>query len=206
MALSTILLLTGPAEAPILSEILRRSHATIGITAVTSAGELATVAAGDLSAARLVSFCSSVIVPESVLKRLSGPAYNFHPGPPNRPGRYPAVFALYEKADRFGVTIHEMIATVDAGPIVTAEWFDVPPACDLLTLEGLALTRLAEIFRRLAGYFTHIERPLPRMPIHWQGRRTTKAECEALCAITPGMSDEDIARRRRACGVLAGQP
>jgi hypothetical protein len=203
LALSTILLLTGGAEAPILSDILRRSHATIDITPVTSAAGLAAVAAGDLSGVRLVSFCSSVIVPDQVLKRLAGPAYNFHPGPPDRPGRYPAVFALYENAERFGVTIHEMVAQVDAGPIVTAEWFDVPPACDLLTLESLALTRLAEIFRRLASYLTYIERPLPRLPIPWRGRRTTKAECEALCAIAPDMSDDDVARRRRACGVLA---
>ena len=204
MALSTILLLTGGAEAPILSEILRRSHATICIIPVTSAAELAAAAAGDLSAARLVSFCSSVIVPESVLKRLGGPAYNFHPGPPDRPGRYPAVFALYENAERFGVTVHEMIAKVDAGPIVTVEWFDMPAACDLMALETLALTRLAEIFRRLAGYLAHIERPLPRLPIPWRGRRTTKADCEALCALAPGLSEEEIARRRRACGVLAG--
>jgi methionyl-tRNA formyltransferase len=144
-----------------------------------------------------------VIVPEAVLKRLPGPAYNFHPGPPDRPGRYPAVFALYDNASRFGVTVHEMIAAVDAGPIVTAEWFDMPPACDLTALESLALTRLAEIFRRLAAYLTHIERSLPRLPIHWQGRRTTKAQCETLCAITPDLSHEEIARRRRACGVLA---
>jgi hypothetical protein len=204
LAVSTILLLTGEAEAPILSGILRRAHATIAITPVTTSADLAAVSSGDLSTARLVSFCSSLIVPEPFLKRLSGPAYNFHPGPPDRPGRYPAVFAIYDNAVRFGVTVHEMIATVDAGPIVTAEWFEVPPECDLFALESLALTRLAEIFRRLAGYLTHIERPLPRMPIPWRGRRTTKAECEALCAITPDLSDEEIARRRRACGTLAG--
>jgi methionyl-tRNA formyltransferase len=203
LALSTILLLTGEAEAPILAGILRRSHPTIAITPVTSTAALKEVCAGDLSNARLVSFCSSVIVPEAVLKRLPGPAYNFHPGPPDRPGRYPAVFAIYENAARFGVTVHEMIAAVDAGPIVTAEWFDVPPACDLATLEGLALTRLAEIFRRLASYLTHIERPLPRMPIPWRGRRTTRAECEALCTIAPGLSEDEIDRRRRACGTLA---
>ena len=204
MALSTILLLTGEAEAPILAGILRRVHPTIAITPVTTAAELASIASGDLSTARLVSFCSSVIVPEDVLRRLAGPAYNFHPGPPDRPGRYPAVFALYDNAVRFGVTVHEMVAAVDAGPIVTAEWFDMPPACDLAALESLALTRLAEIFRRLSAYLTYIERPLPRLPIPWQGRRTTKAQCEALCVITPDLSNEEIARRRRACGVLAG--
>jgi hypothetical protein len=204
LPLSTILLLTGDAEAPVLSEWLRASHAGIAIRPLHSRADLEKACAGDLAGTRLLSFCSNVIVPDAILKRLPGPAYNFHPGPPDRPGRYPAVFAVYEGAERFGVTIHEMIAAVDSGPIVTAEWFDVPADCDLTGLESLALTRLAEVFRRLAPYMTHIVRPLPRLPIAWRGRRTTRADCDALCLITPDMGEAEIARRRRACGVLSG--
>src|SRR5262245_54974871 len=103
--ITRIILLTGEAEASILAQILRGHNPALEITAVTKAGDLAAAAPGP--GARLISFCSPVIVPAAFLTGLPGPGYNFHPGPPERPGRYPSVFALYDDAKQFGVTIHE---------------------------------------------------------------------------------------------------
>ena len=55
-----------------------------------------------------------------MLDAFAGPSYNFHPGPPNRPGRYPSVFALYDNARHFGITVHEMLPKVDSGAIKVA--------------------------------------------------------------------------------------
>ena len=191
-------------EAPVLTSMLRRGNPAIEIRPVHALAELAAWTE-PLSDTRLVSFCSSVIVPAQFLSRLGRPAYNFHPGPPERPGRYPAVFALYERAQRFGVTVHEMLPLVDSGPIVTVERFAIPNPCDLAALEELTLKHLAEVFSRLVPYLTNAEVPLPQLPIAWSGRKTTKADCDALCAISSDMGEDEIALRRRSCGVLVGR-
>jgi methionyl-tRNA formyltransferase len=198
VSISRIILLTGETEAPVLSDILAGHNPDLRVDAVTTAIALQSAPTGP--GVRLLSFCSAVIVPDAFLAALSGPAYNFHPGPPERPGRYPSVFALYEGAKHFGITVHEMAARVDSGPIVAAEWFDIPPRCDLETLEEMTLTQLLITFRRFALHLASKAAPLPRQRIAWRGRKTTKADCDALCSVTADMDPREADRRRRACG------
>jgi methionyl-tRNA formyltransferase len=112
------------------------------------------------------------------------------------------VFALYDGNVRFGVTVHEMAARVDSGAIVAADWFDIPAGCDLGQLEELTFLRLIDAFRRLAPQMAHIDRPLPHAIYRWSGRKTTKAECDALCRLAPDLTPEEVARRRQACGAF----
>lgn len=149
LTVARIILLTGEAETPILSHIIRQHNPSLDISVVHNRNDLLTLPTISTSYTRLISFCSSIVVPAETLNALPGPSYNFHPGPPERPGRYPSVFALYEGADRFGVTVHEMNATVDSGAIVAAEWFAFPPEADLVALESLTLTQLASCFADL---------------------------------------------------------
>lgn len=200
MSISKIVLLANETDAPVLADILRRHNSALTVTPVATLDDLRAAFTHLPTLTRLVSFCSPVIVPAELLAALSGPAYNFHPGPPERPGRYPAVFALYDRAERFGITVHEMEALVDSGPIVTAEWFEIPKDAGLLTLESLAFARLFEVFQRLAPYLVTVPRPLPRVLYRWSGRKTRKSQCDELCQITPGLDDAEIARRMSACG------
>lgn len=202
MSISKIVLLASPIDAPVLADVLRRHNSHLTVTPVATLDDLHAAFTHLPPITRLVSFCSSVIVPAKLLSALSGPAYNFHPGPPERPGRYPAVFALYDRAERFGITVHEMEPPVDSGPIVTAEWFMIPEGADLVTLEGLTFSRLFDAFQRLAPYLVNVARPLPRLMYRWNGRKTRKAECDELCQITPGLDDAEIARRKSACGAF----
>ncbi len=196
-----IILLTGQAEAPHLSAILRLHNANLDIAPVTTAADLHAACSGITDGTRLLSFCSPVIVPAALLQAMPGPSYNFHPGPPERPGRYPSVFALYEEAEHFGVTVHEMAARVDSGPIVAAEWFRIPQDADLAELEELTFLQLIAIFQRLSFHLATTRVPLRRQMMAWKGRKTTKAECEALCAVTLDMDPAEADKRRRACGI-----
>ncbi len=200
MTIAHIVLLTGETEAPVLTGLLREHNPDLAVTVIGDRTALAALPRAQFAQTRLISFCSSIIVPAGTLAAMPGPSYNFHPGPPERPGRFPSVWAVYERCERYGITVHEMTARVDAGPIVNAEWFAVPDGIDLLELEQLALAHLIAAFRRLAPFLAQNPRPLPRVYIPWSGTKRTKADCDDLCRITPGMSADEIARRRRACG------
>ena len=200
MSIRRIILLSGESEGPFLAAILMAYDRELVVDLVHTSEGLQAAMDGPLDGCRLVSFCSSVIVPGDLLQRLPGPAYNFHPGPPEYPGRYPAVFALYDGAQRFGVTVHEMAVKVDAGQIVSAEWFQIPDNCDLCKLEEMAFSVLADKFRTMSVHLATLERSIARMPYRWSGRKTSKSDCTALCRITPDLTPDEIARRKRACG------
>lgn len=198
--ISRIILLTGEVEAPVLGQVLRAHNPGLEVRTVTAAADLAPACAMPSAGTRLLSFCSPVIVPGALLKALSGPSYNFHPGPPERPGRYPSVFALYENAATFGVTVHEMQAAVDSGPIVGVQRFNIAPDADLEALEHLTLMHLLVVFRLRAQHLATNPAPLPHAAEVWTGRKTSKAHCDALCVVTPDMDPAEADRRRRACG------
>jgi len=200
VTISRIILLTGETEAPFLTEQLKAHNPALAVDSAANREALARLCDGAEPGTRLISFCSPVIVPGAILTALPGPAYNFHPGPPERPGRYPSVFALYDNDSRFGITVHEMAAKVDTGPIVAAEWFAVPDGCDLETLESLTFAALAAKFRTLAFHLAAMDRPLPRLPIQWSGTKTTKSDRDALSYIAPDLDAAEAERRRRACG------
>jgi methionyl-tRNA formyltransferase len=200
VSISRIILLAGHPEAAFLANILTENNPELVVEVANDPGTLAGLCQTATAGTRLISFCSAVIVPKALLETLPGPSYNFHPGPPERPGRFPAVFAVYEGAERFGITVHEMVAAVDAGPIVAAEWFAVPETCDLSGLETLAFSELLDKFRQLAPFLACIDRPLPRLLVRWSGRKTRLADRDALGRITAEMDPGEVQRRTRACG------
>ena len=122
----TILLLCEDSDRRSLSLILKRHRPTLKVTAVGSLAQLVALTPALLAQARLVSFASSVVVPGKILASLGYGAYNFHPGPPDYPGRHAESFALYEKAAVYGATAHVMYEKVDAGPIIDLEIFEIP--------------------------------------------------------------------------------
>lgn len=202
MTITRIILLTQPAEGDVLGKILTAHNPRLEVTVVSDKAALAALAGENLAATRLLSFCSPVIVPGGLLKALPGPSYNFHPGPPDRPGRFPSVFAIYERAPHHGVTVHEMTEKVDAGPIVAAEWFAVPPNAAIADLEMLSLEYLAAAFKRLAPFLALNANPLPRIFIPWSGTKRTRADCEMICKLTSDLAEEEVELRKRACGSL----
>lgn len=196
---SRIILLCGDVEAPHLTGLLKRHNGELDVEWVNSFGSL-TLAAGDLTDTRLIAMLTDVIVPESILSRLDGPAYNFHPGPPEYPGSHAAGFAVYDDAADFGVTLHEMAARVDSGPIIEVRRYDMPPSKKFINVEMLAFEHLMEMFRDRAQHLACEDTPLPHSGDQWIGPKRTKAEAKRLSAIEPDLTEEEINRRYRAFG------
>ena len=203
--ITRVILLTGHSEAPALGALLEAHNPALDVRPVHDRASVAQACAEATPTTRLLSVCTSVIVPGDALARLRGPAYNFHPGPPTRPGRYPSVFALYDGDEQFGITAHEMKTAVDSGPIVAVEWFEMTKG-GLVELETFTLQRVAQMFDRLLPHLANDLRPLPHLDIAWSGRKTTLAQAISLSRVTDEIPAEEVARRQRACGLQISDP
>ncbi|MBA5778904.1 hypothetical protein H2509_17390 [Stappia sp. F7233] len=157
-----------PEEGAFFRELLRPHVPEAEFRLAGSAAELSAVMRGG-PASRLISFCSPVIVPPSILRQLPGRAYNFHPGPPERRGYRPAAFAAREKARDFGVTLHEMAAEVDSGPIVEASRFELEDDLREEQISIEAYRHLVTLARRHAPRLADISRPLQPSGDAWSG-------------------------------------
>lgn len=197
--MKTIILLTGVADQQMaLSTLLRAHNPALAFRGATTADELAAIEPEVLREARLLSFTTSVIVPESTLAAVGYGAYNFHPGPPQYPGWAPAHFALYDGHRMFGATAHAMAERVDSGPIIGVESFIVPDKISVRGLEQIAYVRLAHLFWRMSRDLACDPAPLAELPIAWCGHKSTKQMYREMCDLPPGISATELARRIRA--------
>jgi methionyl-tRNA formyltransferase len=188
--LDTIVLLTGPVEQPVLGAVLQGHNPDLTIQPAATLADVTALAPELLGRARLVAFCTDVVVPIEVLDRLGFGAYNFHPGPPRFPGWGCAHFAIHQGATEFGATAHVMVEKVDSGPIVGVELFHIPPQTTVSDLEELAYGHLARLFRRLAPALAARIKPLPRLPIRWSGEKCTRRRHAAITAPSRSISCE----------------
>lgn len=196
-----IVLLTGEVEALELGNILKRENPALSVVPVFDRAELLEACADPCPGGRrLIAFCTSVIVPAEVLEAVDGPAYNFHPGPPTYPGSHVASFAIYDGAEMFGATAHEMAESVDSGAIVGVEWFRVSDGLRFVDLEILAYQALIRLFMGLAPQLAASDRPLERLDMDWAERATTNRDFERMRAIDETMSEAEIKLRFRAFG------
>jgi methionyl-tRNA formyltransferase len=200
-----IVLLTGEAEISHLTEVLKEHRSDITVKSAFTLAELENVCQNPSeSGRRLIAYCTSIIVPGSILDALDGPAYNFYPGPPTYPGVYPANFAIYDGAMEFGVTAHVMTEKVDEGAIIATHSFDVDPNANFNDLEIKAYLELFALFKRLGPQLVNLAEPLAELGIPWGSRKTTLKEYNNLRHFDPIqdalLSSEEKKRRQRAFG------
>lgn len=195
-----IVLLTAAIEQAALRAVLLHYNRRIEIHAVETLAELEALDRSILGRARMIAFTTDVIVPARILSLLGYGAYNFHPGPPNYPGFAPAVFAIYDRAPTFGVTVHAMTERVDAGPIVGLNMFNTTPDMSVMQLEQIALLQLAHLFWTMARNIATQVTPLDVLPVEWSGRKTTRRMFERMCEIPPNITPSELDRRVAAFG------
>lgn len=146
----------------------------------------------------LLSFGSGVIVPAWILQTPGLLAVNVHAASPNYPGRDPHHFAVYDGATQYGATMHCMTDSVDAGPIIDTELFDVP--ADITPSELLDLANKAgwKLISRFFKRYRKVEAPAPVADMKWGQRKSTRKMFLDMCRIDPSMPKEEIERRYKA--------
>lgn len=195
-----IILLTGDVEAPHLTRFLQHYNSALIVEWVDSLPRLYAAMSKGSADTRLVALMTDIIVPGDMLDSLEGPAYNFHPGPPEYPGSCAAGFAVYEGATVYGVTLHEMAAKVDSGPIIDVRRFEISPTAKFQDVEIEAFNLTIELFKLYAEHLATNDTPLPHSDEVWTGKTRNRAEAEHLKKLRSDLSEEEINRRYRAFG------
>jgi methionyl-tRNA formyltransferase len=183
-----------------LTDALRRTAPGVALSFAWTLADLEAELANDPDASRILSVGSSVIVPRRVLAALSSPAYNLHPGPPNYPGIFPSVFALYEGASEFAVTLHEMAPAVDSGAICVVERFKIDPRWDRLGLDTHTFVVLMHVLDRMAPRLADVHTPLGYSGDVWSGHKRTRKHFDALCHLPENFTAAELTQRLRAVG------
>ncbi len=145
----------------------------------------------------VVSYLYPNVIPQSILKTAKIAAINFHPGPPDYPGIGCTNFAIYDGAERFGVTCHHMKAQPDTGDIIEVVYFPIHPTDSVWTLTQRCYSELEVLFFLTMDLVFKGEE-LPSRYCGWQQKPYTRADLNELCRLTPDMSPEEVARRDKA--------
>lgn len=146
----------------------------------------------------LLSFGTGVIVPAWILEMTNLLAVNVHAASPQYPGRDPHHFAVYDGATQYGATMHYMTQSVDAGPIIDVEFFDVPTTVSPFALLDLANEAGWKLISRFFTAYQSEGAPVPLDGHAWGKRKSTRKMFLEMCRIDPSMPQEEIDRRYRA--------
>lgn len=174
----SVLCLMQSQEAAFFQKLLS-PHGRVACVHVESAGRLIELTE-EPRPGRLIAFSTDIIVPKVVIERLHGNCFNFHLGPPERPGYRPTSFAASEHATSFGVTFHGMTEHVDAGPIYRVSRFtllgtETETDVAIVTYKA-ALTLASELAHSLADPGAAF---IPSGD-QWSGKPTTRRQYELV--------------------------
>jgi len=145
--LRTIILLTGVVQRRLaIANLLREHNPDLSFCSGLRTADLAATEPETLREARLVSFASDDIVPQTLLLQLGYGAYRFYAAPEQYPGLPQAPDEREEDACCFSVIAQSMTIWPDNKKVVGLETFTVPQGTGAAARDRLIFARLAFLF------------------------------------------------------------
>lgn len=195
-----IIFLCGEAEGEAFREHVERLSPGFETQWVSTAASLDFATRQASHRTRLISFLTSVIVPEEIIKRLGLVPYNVHPGSPEYPGAHGLSFAIYEGSRNFGVTAHELVKRVDTGAITLVDRFGLPDDAQLVRFGNEVYARAVAVVDMVIRHCLETDEPMRHRPDRWAPPQCTWARLNTLMASAEYLTPHDRDRLERACG------
>lgn len=203
--LSNVILLTSRAYADYLTPFLLTENPQINVLQFVHPNQISDLPDDFLLASRLISFGTRYYILPSLLGRIGYGSYNFHPGSTAYPGWAPFLYAIYDQAKTYGVTVHEMSPKIDAGKIISLVEFDVPDAIIPQALVDLTTAHMLALFKTLCSQFANRTDYLPAMNAQWQKTPNRKRDFAAMCQLPLDIDETELKRRIFAFGDSDGE-
>lgn len=142
----------------------------------------------------LVSFLSEKIIRGKALNR---PNLNFHPAPPEYPGRGAASYALFDGAENYGAVAHSMNEGIDSGAIRAARRFPIGPHDTCETLFAKAERICVDLLDECLQHFSR-SGALPETNEKWLGQARTRKQFLDWLVLDPSDRDTFLRKVRAA--------
>jgi len=146
----------------------------------------------------LISFLNSVYISKSIRKKIKINSFNFHPGPPEYPGFGCYNFALLDKVNFYGSTIHEINDKFDNGKIVNVKKFKI--SYEKFNLEKLIKKTHENIIKQAKDFINDVQNRKLKIDksIKWKKKAYTKKEFEIAREIKLSDSKKNVLKKIKA--------
>ncbi len=124
----------------------------------------------------IISYRGDFIIPPEIFKRAGKGAINFHPAPPKYRGLGSQHYAIFQGDKTYGSTCHHLAASVDTGPIVDVERFNISPGETASSLRYQVGVHCLSQFLRLLSDYILPGKPLPVSSEKWGERLYRQSE------------------------------
>ena len=146
----------------------------------------------------LISFLNSIYINKSVRKKIKINSINFHPGPPEYPGFGCYNFALLDRVNFYGSTVHIINDKFDSGKIIDVNKFKI--SYKKLNLEKLISKTHRNIIKQAKDLINIIQNKELKIKgnFKWKKKAYTKKEFEIAREIKINDSKENVLKKIKA--------
>lgn len=145
----------------------------------------------------LISFSTSIVVPEQYLIIPDNGSVNIHAGSPEYPGRDPHHYAIYDDATIYGATMHYMTKRVDDGAIIDVDLFSIEAPITPQELMYRADSSAWNIIKKLFFWIKN-DMKFPISSYSWKGKKRSRKDFQNFCKIEFDITQEELDKRIRS--------
>lgn len=152
----------------------------------------------------ILCFRSYFILRKPLLEKAKIAAINFHPGPPEYPGSGCLNYALFERANQYGVTAHIINEKIDNGRIIKVNRFPIFSNDDVNTLLTRTHHQLLQCFYEVlggisSGLETYISEQIKESSNEaWNGEARRMKELSKYQLVSKDISQDSLTEKVRA--------
>ncbi len=146
----------------------------------------------------LISFLNPVYINRNIRKKIKINSFNFHPGPPEYPGFGCYNFALLDKVNFYGTTVHIIDDKFDNGKIIDIKKFKI--SYKKINLDKLIKMTHNNIFKQAKNFLKKILNHQLKIKnnLKWKRRAFTKKEFEIAREIKLNESKKSVLKKIKA--------